>query len=137
MKQTRVVEVNVTKKHIKDASDSIMFVREQNCWCPVALALYEQVMGKEYKIKRRSEYKKAKKAILFCNDQLKNGGATNPFAVAETIRINSEGVNKIFNTTGYHPSFEVEYPKSVLDFIITFDSGKPVRPFSFKLNMTN
>ncbi len=131
----KILKINVTQKHISDSRAAIFYSVEETCWCPIALALYEGVMDRKYIVRNREELGRKIKYIAFTNEWLKRGGASNPFNVAETIRINSEALNKINSTNYLQPNKDIKLPKEVKDFIIKFDKGLEVEPFNFELKI--
>lgn len=129
----KTLKIQVTDKHIQDGRACVLWISEQNKHCPIALALYEQVMERSYEVIDRGEPWPNKKTPRFCNKVFPNGGASNPFSVANTLQISSEAIEKIFDMKGFYAPREMKLPKIVSEFIVKFDKGEKVEPFSFEL----
>lgn len=116
-------QIQVTQKHIDDASISSIYIVEQPRCCPIALALYETLTGRTYKVQRRP-YDKKRKEIVFDKSQ--------PFSVADTIRWYGTG---LVGQTHMHPPMEIKYTKDIAKFINAFDEGKPVCPIELTIEL--
>lgn len=119
----KTYNIKVTQKHIDDAAIASLFIVEQPRFCPIALALYENLTGKTYKVKRRP-YNKKRKQIVFDGSQM--------FSVAETIRWQGYG---LIGQTHMHPPMDIGHTKDTAKFINSFDEGKAVNPIEFTIQL--
>ena len=123
MSNLKTYHIKVTQKHIDDASIATLFILEQPRCCPIALALYESLTGKTYKVKRRP-YDNKRKQIVFEGSQA--------FSVAETIRWHGHG---LLGQKYMHPPMDIKHTKETADFVNAFDKGKPVAPIELAIQL--
>lgn len=129
------VKIKVTQKHIDDASASIMYTAEQPRYCPIALALFEQLSGGTYKLVGRGVGhgrgdRNWSKMIVF-KSQRSYGQIC---SVANTIILNR---NLIKDEWSHCSPSTFEHTKETATFVNDFDNGKPVKPFSFTIDLDN
>ncbi len=121
-------EISVTQKHIDDARKAIRFKTDECSYCPIALALFEQVSKGIYIVSYNTRYKQhIIRFISFDGKELLGG---NPFRVAENIVMGAFTSPELFGTRN-HPPVHIKHTKESIAFIIDFDKGLPVKPFSF------
>jgi hypothetical protein len=133
-KNMNTVEIKVTQKHIDDANASIMYTSEQPRYCPMALALFEQLSGGTYKLYGRgvghgSGNRNWSKMIAFKIPNNKYGGQM--CSVADTIIVHKSSIKDEWRHCS--PS-TFEHTRKTAKFVNDFDNGRPVKPFSFTID---
>jgi hypothetical protein len=124
------VKINVTQKHIDDANASIMWTGEEPRYCPMALAIFEQLSGGTYKLVGRGVGRQRwKKQIVFkIPNRIYSGQIC---SVADSIIIHKSSLREEWRhcapATFYHT-------RKTASFVNAFDNGKPVKPLSFTID---
>ena len=130
-----IVEIKVTQKHIDDANASIMYTAEEPRYCPMALAIYEQLSGGTYKLVGRGVgngmgNRSWKKMISFSGARRVYRGQI--CSVADTIILSKNLIREEWRHCS--PS-TFEHTKKTATFVNDFDNGRPVKPFSFTIDL--
>lgn len=116
--------ISVKQQHIDDAKSAALWIKDQCKTCPIALALYEQMTGGKYKLKRRMGWGNDVKEIEF--------GKYQPFSVAKDIEWIGIGIVGQERTK---PPQYIPHTKESKEFIIRFDKEEQVSPFTFEIEL--
>lgn len=120
------MKIVVTQKHIDDARAGILYKEEEKSCCPIALAIYEQLYGETYSLVGRG-YNKSK-TIRFGKN---NYG--NRCHVLKQIELDAFSLPEVYGRN--HPPVHIDMNLKTIKFVVAFDKGKEVKPFSFVLKL--
>lgn len=122
------MKIQVTQKHIDDAQDGILYNEEQKSSCPIALAIYEQLYGGTYSLVGRGRGFYRLKQIRFGKDNY--GNRCN---VLNTIELDAFSLPDLYGRN--HPPINIHMNLITKKFVVAFDIGESVKPFSFVLKL--